>query len=102
MLTAGVSSIEQTLRTYFPTKTFGRKTDAEKFERELILKKDSGPIVQGDEKKRMLTADYFYIWFEHISSRQSKSWNGSVIRMTQTYILPAIGHIKLQDKKRSN
>ena len=45
----------------------------------------------------MLTADYFNIWIEHVSLRQSKSWNDSVIRMTQTYILPAIGHIKLQD-----
>jgi integrase len=99
--TAGKSKycvrIRDKVRTYFPSKTFDRKTDAKKFERELILKRDSGALVQGDEKKRMLTADYFNIWFEHVSLRQSKSWNDSVIRMTQTYILPAIGHIKLQD-----
>lgn len=99
--TAGKSKycvrIRDKVRTYFPSKTFDRKTDAEKFERELILKRDSGALVQGDEKKRMLTADYFNIWFKHVSLRQSKSWNDSVIRMTQTYILPAIGHIKLQD-----
>jgi len=89
--------IRDKVRTYFPSKTFDRKTDAEKFERELILKRDSGAVVQGDEKKRMLTSEYFSLWLEHVSLRQSKGWNDSVIRMTQTYILPAIGHIRLQD-----
>ena len=83
----------------FVSRTFEKKSDAQKYEREIILKRDQGLRVKDDSKKQITVNDYFVLWLEYISMKQSEGWHYSVSRMTHSFILPIIGHMKIGDIK---
>ncbi len=91
--------IKDQFGNYFPCKTFDRKVEAELYERQLKLKKDSGIFAQTNSKQLMLVSDYFVEWLDYRRYKVSKGWFQSVERMYKTYIADELGSLKLNTVK---
>ena len=76
------------------TKTFGRKVDAEQFEREILQKKDSGALFQSKEVRDLNFSQYWEIWARDCR-RVSEGWKISQDQMAKDYLLPFLGNLKL-------
>ncbi|MBP6217790.1 MAG: site-specific integrase [Oligoflexales bacterium] len=90
--------VRDQINNYYPSKTFDRKVDAEQYERQLKLRKDSGSCAQVSTKL-ICVSDYFSEWLEYRRSKLSKGWFQSVERMYNTYIIHELGILKLADVK---
>lgn len=83
---------------HFPSKTFDRKIDAEQYERQLKIRKDSGVHAE-ISVKLICVSEYFSEWLDYRRSKLSKGWFQSVDRMYKTYIRDELGSLKLVDVK---
>jgi integrase len=80
---------------WFPSSTFEKRVDAERFERELLVKKDRGSVAQSSEIRQMSFAEYWAKWSSECRNRVSEGWRRSQDRMASKYLIPLLGERKL-------
>lgn len=81
---------------WFPSATFARKADAERHERELLLKRDKGGHANR-EAREITFAEFWTKWASECRSRVSEGWRGSQNRIANQYLLPMLGHRRLSE-----
>lgn len=81
----------------FPSKTFVRRTDAERHERTVLQRVDSGAQAVRDLVRRMTSSDFLLKWHSECRSEVSEGWRNDQLRMIRDYVFPVIEHVKLQD-----
>jgi integrase len=82
---------------WFPSATFDRKADAERYERDLLLKRDKGGVAQAKEAREMTFAEFWTKWATECRTRVSEGWRGSQDRTARLYLLPMLGHRKFAE-----
>jgi integrase len=82
---------------WFPSSTFDRKTDAERYERELLLKRDKGGVATSKEVREITFAEFWEKWAAECRHRVSEGWRGSQDRTANKYLLPMLGHRRLSE-----
>lgn len=80
---------------WFPSATFDRKTDAERHERELLLRRDKGGVATSKEVREITFAEFWSKWAAECRTRVSEGWRKSQDRTAAMYLLPMFGHRKL-------
>lgn len=82
---------------WYPSSTFDRKTDAERFERELLLKRDKGGVATSKEIREITFAEFWTKWSTECRNRVSQGWRGSQDRTATKYLLPMFGHRRMHE-----
>lgn len=82
---------------WFPSKTFERKRDAERHERELKGAKDQGVVATSRAAREVTVADFFREWAVQRAHTVSRGWHASRRQMAEDYVLPSIGHFRVGD-----
>jgi len=94
--------VRDPLGKWFPSQTFNRKVDAERYERELLLKRDRGGSAASSELREMTLADYWKRWSAECRSRVGEGWRTTQNRNASKYVLPYLGNRKLREIKSSD
>ena len=83
--------VQDEIGRWYPAKTFNRKIDAERHERELLSRRDQGEAATPAKVRAMTVASYSEKWKEERRSRVSEGWRISQDQMLRDYVLPAVG-----------
>ena len=70
-------------------------TDAEKYERQLLLQKDAGEKAKSRAEKNLTFLDYWKLWANECRAHVSVGWKTTQDQMAKKYILPFLGAKKL-------
>lgn len=85
---------------WHPCKSFCRKVDAERYQRELLVLNDKGIDASLIEMRNKTVQDYISNWI--ILRSVSDGWRMSQDQMIRDYIRPALGHKRLADVRPSD
>jgi integrase len=80
---------------WYPSATFERRVDAERFERELLNRKDSGSLARASVIRQMTFAEYWAQWSEECRTQVSAGWKSCQDRLMRKHLLPILGRMKL-------
>lgn len=87
--------VRDALGKWFPSKTFQRKTDAEKQERVLLALRDVGQNALTPERRNMTFAEYKTKWCSECRSKISVGWKQKQDQMIKDHIIPYLVEKKL-------
>jgi integrase len=82
---------------WYPSATFDRKSDAERHERELLLKRDKGGVARAKEFREITFAEFWTKWAAECRTRVSEGWRGSQDKTATKYLLPMLGERRLSE-----
>ena len=87
--------VRDALGATYPTKTFGTLRDAKHYERELQDKKDKKYQAMSLLKRNIEVHQYVAEWLHYRKQNLSVGWHKKISHMTNVYVLPFIGTMKL-------
>jgi integrase len=83
--------------SWFPSKSFARKVDAESHERSLLSERDRLGLTASPARRDLLVRDYTLLWASEYRSRVSDGWKMSQDQLLRDHILPFIGNMKMSE-----
>lgn len=88
--------------TWFPSKTFDSKREAEDYEDELRIMRRQGVKVKSRDLREQTLSQYWLRWSEECRTETSEGWKSSQDQMWRDHLDPIVGWIKLVDFERSD
>ncbi len=80
---------------WFPARTFQRRVDAERYERELLNQRDAGSNAAIQIAKNVTLDVYWEVWSNQCRSEMSDGWKVTQQRMYIKYVKPNMGNVSL-------
>jgi integrase len=87
--------LKDRLGRQYPSRTFDRRVDAERYERQLKDERDRLIDAPSQYEKTLTVEGYFQEWFSHRERATHKGWQYSQRQMFTDYVQPIIGPLKL-------
>src|SRR5687768_12179177 len=88
--------------TWFPSKTFDSKREAEDYEDELRIMRRQGVKAKSRDLREQTLSQYWLRWSEECRTETSEGWKSSQDQMWRDHLDPIVGWIKLVDFERSD
>jgi integrase len=82
---------------WFKSPSFDRRVDAERFERQLLTKRDAGELARSKVVRDMTFSAYWSQWSETRRRNITEGWRQSQSQMARAYLLPRLGNRKLSE-----
>ncbi len=82
---------------WYPTKSFERRVDAERYERQLGTQRDEGRVVDGKGVRDLIFADFIARWAGECRGHVSAGWRISQDQMIRDFVIPILGQKRLLD-----
>lgn len=83
--------------SWYPSRTFERRVDAERYERELESSRDNGSQAIPRERREVKVEEFFRDWLQARKHKISETWLKAIEQMASSYILPSLGKYRLTD-----
>lgn len=80
---------------WYPSKTYERKADAVRYERELLSQKDRGGQAKLAELRQLTFRQYWDLWSQECRSNVSEGWRRTQNRVWRLQIEPLLGDRRL-------
>lgn len=88
--------------SWFPSRTFGSKREAQDYEDELRMLRRQGVRVKSRALREQTLSQYWLRWSTECRSEISEGWKSSQDQMWRDHLEPLIGQVKLVDLERSD
>lgn len=80
---------------WLPARSFDKRRDAQRYERELAGRRDRGERGSGRHGIARSVKDFFATWQSDRAHRISKGWHASQARLFRDYVEPTIGALSI-------
>lgn len=89
--------VRDSLNKWFPVKSFEKKSDADRYERDLLSQRDKGGRGGLSSATKMTLLEYWNVWSKECRQGVSEGWKISQDTIFRTQITPWIGRCKISD-----